>query len=253
MFFNLANKVYITAKEVHRKYYNVVDNINLDEYLNLETYLCSFGNKAIQIVVPYNEMNVFINRYFCSLGLSYEQYSISYDFNKNCIKYMDEFRLCYGTTPKIDRSQWIYYDKIKVRDPKIFPAEFCINHLEEDWALHKYLYFMCYSIYNAIKELQLYYIQKGQKVPSILWDYATGNDQSAKRLFDKEERLKVCKFLLPLIKIDGIHSVQDCTDIHSYIKNSKDFGFIDTLRFKFNPILMKNIKNNGFKFNTTRN
>lgn len=263
MFFFIGRKNYLVTEESFKPYHQHLIIKDVKEYISwfvsFERFIYSTFDLnpflTTQIVLTKEDFDYVCNEWINYFNLGYEEYNLIWKFNSLCIKYMDEFRLCDRTIEeKISETNWIQSDKInRIRSPEEMPSELLINSLDKEFVQQKYLYFITYSIYNAIKEYQLKCIQKGLKIPEIFDKYSSGVDTDAFMLKDYNERFKCIKVLLNEgFKIDGFNQLIRFQtlkeEIEYYIQNTFDFGFIDTLRFKFNPLLMKHIKNKGIKY-----
>lgn len=259
MFWFLGRKNYLVTRDSFKPYhqYCSIDDIKdfSNQFVDLEHLINhNFSpnpNDTTQIVVGCEDFDYLTNVWCEYLGLDYYDYLTIYDYNRKCIKYYDEFRLCDRTDHhEIASDRWNTYRRRTIRDINTFPAELFINRLDSPLVERRYLYFATYSIYNAIKEYQISLIETGQSIPCWCDQFASGVDTDANKLFDTKLRYRILTYLAECGRhVDGYHgcsfdSVHD--EVVAYVKHAIDFGFIDTLRFKFNRNLATRLRENCY-------
>ena len=153
---------------------------------------------------------------FCETYVEDAQSTIGYTFNSEILHYQPKKRE-------------------KIRFKKIWPAELCINQLNEDWVREKYEYFRMYDLYARIKENQYALYRNGTIKESPIKE----NDQSIKDLYNDVDFLKTISAEIDLSFLS--------MDIEDYVMKNPTFGYNRFNTWKFNWALAHYVRDTGYK------
>jgi len=205
------------------------------------------------VIMDDQTLSEFMSVYCDYLGISPEMYRSMVYYNRMCLIFMengdaissrepgdvgDEYReiFCYfkpeeGTVPKI------------TADFDSYPAELCVNCLDQEWARKKFEWFRIYDLYNLVKKVQHKKVRTGNLYGQIT-DRAYENDQSAKEWLDKEKYDEV---------VDILKNEEDCDvtlfemPLEDYVMSWPEFGYNQYHYFKFNYYLARQVVKEGYR------
>lgn len=249
MFFHLADKIYIVnysskpekAPDIHQVNYNSYSN-DIQLYPTYSIYVKKIINKYVQnrmitlLIVPDEDFKTMLLDYCGFLKLSQKAFEAIISHSLFCETYIEDVDKIISKPSNI-RIDWIpYKQRSKIHNPEIFPAELCINQIDEcSWALKKYEYFRMYELYSKIKDMQFNQYLNGNIKKSLI----KNNDQKIKKLYKNKN------FLSNISRDIDVSFLN--ISIKEYIASRPTLGYNRFNIWKFNWILVNVIQQEGYK------
>lgn len=247
MFFHLADKLYVVNEESAVPSIPDIKQVHLPDILNELNLFPSFSHfvKSLVdsivedrcitlIILPIVTFEDLLNIYCGRLSLGEEAFNIIQSYSSFCENYLEDFAKTisqpyhYNLSYRKDISEKLYFREL-------WPAELCINQLNEMWANDKYEYFRMYDFYLKIKEYQLAKIQSD----TMFCKEITCDDQSIKDYYRDERFIeKVAQEIdTSFLKIS----------IQEYVDSKPMFGYNRFNAWKYNWPLANYIRRIGYR------
>lgn len=248
MFFHLADKIYIVNKrsqpektpDINQVAYTVFKESSV-LYPTFSHYVKDIVAKYVKdrkvtlLIVPEDDFENLLSLYISRLSLGVSGFNAMICYSNYCEECVEDF--CQTISNQSDFVPTFTQTKSEtIRFPDIFPAELCINQIDDcDWARKKYEYFRMYELYAKIKDVQYYMLRHG-----IQFDFNIGNDdQKIKELYRNED------FLRNISRCIDISFIEQ--PLKSYVNSNPTFGYNRFNTWKFNWQLAKQLKACGYR------
>lgn len=251
MFFHLADKLYVVnllsmpTKEsdgIRHAYYNKHTFMeDLKVYPTFSHYVKAMvdqyvENRMVTLLCVEEWILQDLMRLWCGrLGLGEKGFQKLVEHANFCESYIEDVQTTVSFTFDPRPPRYAPEKKEKIRFKEMWPAELCINQLDEDWAREKYEYFRMYDLYARIKENQYELYRKGIVKESPIKE----NDQAIKELYHDADFLKVVGKEIDLSFLD--------MDIKDYVMSNQTLGYNRFNTWKFNWALAHHVQETGYK------
>ena len=258
MFMALVNKVYMVNKSsvgIEGRDIRYVDTSN-KKYEDIKKsypmpYLFFKELSALRerrggltlFIVRDKDFNLIASDYLGMLGLGYEEYLLIREHSNFCTEFCDncnELISRHDDCVPMPNPEDYRPTRRLTKDFEMFPAEYAINCLDQDWARHKFLYFRAYGLYNAIKEYQvkLFQLTGKQAFPEF-----SDSDQSAKALMDGRCFTETLRKTFRL----GLDTDDFNLPLKEWAKKTYNAGYDRYSTFKYNARLAQHLYERGYR------
>lgn len=211
-------------------------------------------NGGLTFVIMDDEtLSEFMTVYCDYLGISPEMYRNMVYYNGLCMIFMENGDTISSTKPaEVEagyREVFCYFKPEEGINPKIttgfehYPAELCVNCLDQKWARKKFEWFRIYDLYNLVKKVQQRKIRTGYLYGQIM-EKEYEDDRCAKAWLDKEKYDEV---------VDILKSEEGCDTalfempLEDYVTSWPEFGYNQYHYFKFNYYLARQVLKEGYR------
>lgn len=248
MFFHLIDKLYIVNESSRPQKTSGILLSEYDSYAEdrevypfIERLYISLSEGRVRnrmvtiLIVPDGDFGAMLLDYCHVLGFGKEEFLLMKEHSDFCERYIEDTEKDVSVPSGVD-VEWKEGGRNRVRHPEIFPAEFCINCLDKEWARKKYEYFRMYDLYARIKECQYEDLRLGKKASLQMIE---NNDQAIKRLYHDTLFLKAARERIDTSFLD--------ISLEKYIETSPSLGYNRCNAWKYNFRLARHLKGTGYR------
>ena len=258
MFMPLVNKVYMVNESSQgvwgrdMRYYELEDyQEKREEFPTFENFCVWLGTLREErgghtvLLVKDEDFNQLAIDYLTALGLGYDEYVLIRNHSDFCTRYCDNVNELISryddAVPMPAREDF----DVKVRRIRghfeIFPAEYAINCLDQEWARKKFRHFRMLTLHDIIKEFQVKEYQSTGKLtafPEIGADHI-----DARQLRDED----CFNSALKKLEAAGVSTAQFYLPMEDWAAATLSAGYNRYSSFKFNSPLMRHLKKKGYR------
>lgn len=197
------------------------------------------------LIVKDEDFNQLAIDYLTALGLGYDEYVLIRNHSDFCTHYCDNVNELISryddAMPMPTREDF----DVKVRRIRghfeIFPAEYAINCLDQEWARKKFQHFRMLTLHDIIKEFQVKEYQSTGKLtafPEIGADHIDARQLRDESCFNSA---------LKKLEAAGIDTAQFYLPLEDWAAATLSAGYNRYSSFKFSSPLMRHLKERGYR------
>lgn len=256
MFLNITNKIYFINKSANPNAMNGISIVDYNNYIDekLENptleilykslYKKYVKNKSYTLLVMSDDIwKTAFEDFISYMNLDEKAISLILEHSQLSSKIWDNCDEILGSDKNkiIKNINYVNIYKKKI-DLSIFPAEYAINHINEEWAKNKYEFFRMYEFYDVIKRYQFDLYRKGF-TDDYLNELFKYGDQCIKNIWNnKELKTKIINKYKNKINIGFLEM-----PIEEYVISNSTFGYNQYNAWKYNWKLAKYLRKINYK------